>query len=81
LRTGRGAVSRTATFGKIVQTIETTDPKEARRYRYAQYRREKATLTLMGLTITGMVRSVMEDKSSSPTRWIITVVGMQGITA
>jgi hypothetical protein len=76
LRTGRGVVSRTATFGKIVQTIETTDPKEARRCRYAQYRGEKATLTFMGSTVTGVVRSVMEDRSSSPTRWIVTVLAI-----
>jgi hypothetical protein len=38
-------------------------------------------LTLTGSTITGMVRSVVEDRSSSPTRWIVTVVGMQGIAA
>jgi hypothetical protein len=56
-----------------MQIIETTDPKEARRCRYAQYRRQKATLTLMGSTITGLVQSVMEDRSFSPTRWIVTV--------
>jgi hypothetical protein len=38
-------------------------------------------LTLTGSTITGLVRSVMEVKSSGPTRWIVTVVGMQGSAA
>jgi hypothetical protein len=57
-----------------MQTIETTDSKEARCCRYAQHRGEKATLTLMGATVTGMVHSVMEDRSTSPTRWIVMVV-------
>jgi hypothetical protein len=64
-----------------MQTIEITDPKEARRCRYAQYRGEKATLMLNGLSVTGMVRSVKEDKSSTPMRWIISVVPKQGIAA
>jgi hypothetical protein len=33
------------------------------------------------LPITGMVRSVMEVKSSNPTRWTVTVVPKQGIAA
>jgi hypothetical protein len=64
-----------------MQTIEITDPKEARRCRYAQYRGEKATLMLSGLSVTGMVRSVKEDKSTTPMRWIISVVPKQGIAA
>jgi hypothetical protein len=57
-----------------MQAIETTDPIEARRARYAQYRGQRTTLLLMGLSITGMVRSVAEDGSSTPKRWIVTVV-------
>jgi hypothetical protein len=38
-------------------------------------------LTFMGSALTGYVRSVMEDKSSSPTRWIVTVVAMQSVAA
>ena len=64
-----------------MQTIEITDPREARRGRYAQYRGEKATLILNGLPVTGMVRSVMEVKSSNPTRWIVSVIPKQGIAA
>jgi hypothetical protein len=64
-----------------MQTIEITDPIEARRCRYAQYRGEKATLMLNGLSVTGMVRSVREDKSGTPMRWIISVVPKQGIAA
>jgi hypothetical protein len=57
-----------------MQTIEIADPTEARRGRYAQYRGEKAALILNGLPVSGMVRSVMEVKSSNPTRWIVSVV-------
>jgi hypothetical protein len=56
-----------------MHTIETTDPIEARRARYAQYRGQKTTLTLMGSSITGMVRSVNEDASGTLKRWIVTV--------
>jgi hypothetical protein len=56
-----------------MHTIETTDPIEARRARYAQYRGREATLTLMGATVTGMVRSVNETGSGSLKRWTVTV--------
>ena len=36
---------------------------------------------LNGTPVTGMVRSVREDKSSIPKRWIITVVLKQRIAA
>jgi hypothetical protein len=62
-------------------TFETTDLKLARRCRYAQYRNEKTTLTIKGSPVTGMVRSVIEVKSSNPTRWIVSVVPKQGIAA
>jgi hypothetical protein len=64
-----------------MQTIEITDPIEARRCRYAQYRGEKARLMLNGMPVTGMVRSVMEVKSSNHMRWIVSVVPKQGIAA
>jgi hypothetical protein len=64
-----------------MQTIEITDPMEARRCRYAQYRGEKATVMLQGSPVTGMVRSVKEDRSLTPTRWIITVVTQHPIAA
>jgi hypothetical protein len=62
-------------------TIDITNPIEVRRCRYAQYRGEKATVILNGLPVTGMVRSVKEDKSSSITRWTITIISKQGIAA
>jgi hypothetical protein len=55
--------------------IETTDPKEARRARFAQLRGEKVTLNFKGSTVTGLVRSVKEDSMSTTQRWIVTVVG------
>jgi hypothetical protein len=61
--------------------IETTDPKEARRARLAQFRGHKATLTLMGSTVTGLVRSVKEDATLTPPRWFVTVVGSQAVAA
>ena len=64
-----------------MQSIEITDPLEARRCRYAQYRGEKATLISNGMPVTGIVRSVKEDKSSVPTRWIVLVVPKQGAQA
>jgi hypothetical protein len=64
-----------------MQPVEITDPNEARRCRFAQYRGQKATVMLNGLPVTGMVRSVMEVKSSNPARWIVSVVPKQGIAA
>jgi hypothetical protein len=64
-----------------MQSIEITDEVEARRCRRAQYQGEKATVMLNGLRVTGMVRSVMEVKSSNPTRWIVSVAPKQGIAA
>jgi hypothetical protein len=64
-----------------MQIIEITNPIEARRCRYAQYRGERASFMLNGLPVTGMVRSVKEDRSSIPTRWIVSVVPKQGIAA
>ena len=64
-----------------MQSIEISDPIEARRCRFAQYRGLKATVMLNGLPVTGMVRSVKEHQSSNPTRWTVTVVPKQGIAA
>jgi hypothetical protein len=57
-----------------MHTIETTDPKEARRLRYAQHRGTKTTLTLSGSTVTGFVHSVMEDRFVDPKRWILRII-------
>jgi hypothetical protein len=60
-----------------MQTLETTDLKEARRSRIAQFSGRSATLTVGGASITGLVRSVQEDKTSNPTRWLITVISKE----
>jgi hypothetical protein len=64
-----------------MQSFEITDPLEARRSRFAQFRGQKATVMLNGLPVTGMVRSVREHKSSDPMRWTVTVVSKQGIAS
>jgi hypothetical protein len=56
-----------------MQTIETTDPKEARRCRYALFLGGRATVTLLGSTITGTVYSVMEDQVANPKRRIVKI--------
>jgi hypothetical protein len=57
-----------------MQTFETTQSIEARRCRYAQFGGRQASVTLSGVTVTGVVHSVMEDASSEPKRWIIKIV-------
>ena len=74
---GRGPVLRTATIGDVMQTLQgflTIDPKVVSRCRYAQYRGLPTTLRVKGMLVTGLVRSLREDKSSNPVRWVITVV-------
>jgi hypothetical protein len=55
-------------------TFETTDKKEARRFRIAQFNGRLATARSGGLAVSGHVRSVLENKSSVPARWSITIV-------
>jgi hypothetical protein len=55
-------------------TFETTDQKEVRRFRIAQFNGRTATVRSGGSTVTGHVRSVLENKSSTPPRWTITIV-------
>ena len=55
-------------------TFETTDQKEVRRFRIAQFNGRNATARSGGSTVTGRVRSVLESKSEIPARWIITIV-------
>ena len=54
-------------------TFETSDQKEVRRFRIAQFNGRTATVRSGGTTITGHVRSVLESKST-PQRWTITIV-------
>jgi hypothetical protein len=55
-------------------TFETTDQKEVRRFRIAQFNGRTATVRSGGTNITGHVRSVLESKASIPQRWTITIV-------
>ena len=58
-------------------TFETADEKEVRRFRMAQFNGRTATIKSGDTTITGLVRSVLEQESSVPPRWIITIVPTQ----
>jgi hypothetical protein len=55
-------------------TFDTTDQKEVRRFRIAQFNGRVATVKSDGSTITGHVRSVQERKSSVPVSWSITLI-------
>ena len=55
-------------------TFETTDQKEVRRFRIAQFNGRTATVRSGGSMVTGHVRSVLESKSVTPQRWTITIV-------
>jgi hypothetical protein len=55
-------------------TFETTDQKEVRRFRIAQFNGRTATVRSGGSTVTGYVRSVLESESSVPQRWTITII-------
>ena len=55
-------------------TLETSDPKEVRRFRIAQFNGRTATARSTGSTITGHVRSIVENKSSIPAAWVITII-------
>jgi len=54
-------------------TFETTDQKEVRRFRIAQFNGRTATIRSGGTAVTGHVRSVLET-NTSPARWTITIV-------
>lgn len=55
-------------------TYETADQKEVRRFRIAQFNGRMATVKSGESTVTGFVRSVLEQESSIPPRWLITIV-------
>jgi hypothetical protein len=55
-------------------TFETTDQKDVRRFRIAQFNGRVVSVRSAGSTISGHVRSVLEAKSASPARWTITIV-------
>lgn len=55
-------------------TYETADQKEVRRFRIAQFNGRMATVKSGEDTVTGFVRSVLEQESSMPQRWTITII-------
>lgn len=58
-------------------TFKTSDQKEVRRFRIAQFNGRTATARSAGSTVTGYVHSVVENKSSSPAAWTITIIPEQ----
>jgi hypothetical protein len=55
-------------------TFETSDQKEVRRLRIAQFNGRTATARSAGAVVTGHVRSIVENKSSIPAAWTITII-------
>jgi hypothetical protein len=55
-------------------TFETSDQKEVRRFRIAQFNGRTATFRSADAAITGHVRSIVETKSSIPAAWVITII-------
>jgi hypothetical protein len=55
-------------------TFETTDEKEVRRFRIAQFNGKTATVNSGGLSVTGHVRSVRQTEAGAATRWSITLL-------
>ena len=55
-------------------TYETADQKEVRRFRIAQFNGRTATVKTGDATVTGHIRSVLEQESTIPPRWTITII-------
>jgi hypothetical protein len=55
-------------------TFETSDQKEVRRLRIAQFNGRTAIFRSAGSAVTGHVRSIVENKSSVPAAWVITII-------
>jgi hypothetical protein len=55
-------------------TFETIDQKEVRRFRIAQFNGRIATVRSSGSMVRGHVRSIVENKSSVPPAWVITII-------
>jgi hypothetical protein len=54
--------------------FETSDQKEVRRFRIAQFNGRTATARTAGSAVTGYVRSIVENKTSVPAAWTITII-------
>jgi hypothetical protein len=55
-------------------TFETTDRKEVRRFRSAQFSGKAVTTGAAGAMVTGHVHSIAERKSRVPESWVITII-------
>lgn len=55
-------------------TFETADQKEVRRFRIAQFNGRAATVRSNGSTVTGMVRSIVENKTPHRSVWVVTLI-------
>jgi hypothetical protein len=55
-------------------TFETADQKEVRRFRIAQFNGRTITFRSNGSTVTGMVRSIVENKAINPAVWVVTLI-------
>jgi len=55
-------------------TFETVDQNEVRRFRIAQFNGRTATFRSNGSTVTGMVRSIVENKTTNPPVWVVTLI-------
>ena len=58
-------------------TFETGDQKEVRRFRIAQFNGRAATFRSNGSVVTGMVRSIVENKTTNPSVWVVTLIPSQ----
>jgi hypothetical protein len=58
----------------LMFTFETSDQKEVRRFRIAQFNGRTATARAAGSAVTGHVRSIVENKTSTPAAWTITII-------
>jgi hypothetical protein len=57
-----------------MQTFRTSDPNVARRCRRAQFSGRIMTLTLDGISVSGVFHSVREDFGTGQTQWTIAVI-------
>ena len=55
-------------------TFETADQKQVRRFRIAQFNGRTATFRSDTSTVTGTVRSIVENKTSNPPVWVVTLI-------
>jgi len=55
-------------------TFESSDQKEVRRFRIAQFNGRTATVRSAGSAVTGHVRSIVENKASTAAAWTITII-------